>query len=185
MHNFKQLVDETVNIKNELVRCHTDLKNNLIDKGVEVTDSDKMSNLIGKVNSINTRKYGVSFFKPIYSIPETKYDNTSTYSLRAEYIVRSKDKYIDCVRMTSKVRRYYSNSGKEYNFYLAIFINDELYIELNSDVTKEYVVETKVDSRLLALKNGDIIKLKTKSDSNSGYIEFLLEFGYASENLAD
>ena len=185
MANLKNLVDETSNIKNELVRCHTDLKTNLIDKGVEVTDSDKMSNLISKVNSINTRKYGVSFFKPIYSIPETKYNKSFTYYTRAEYIVRSKDKYIDCVRMTSKVKRYYSNSGKEYDFYLAIFINDELYIELNSGLTKEDVVEKKIDSRLLALKNGDIIKLKTKSDSNSGYIEFLLEFGYASENLAD
>ncbi len=52
MDGFKQLVDETSNIKNELVRCHTDLKNNLIDKGVEVTDSDKMSNLIGKIGTI-------------------------------------------------------------------------------------------------------------------------------------
>ncbi len=36
MATLKQLVDETANIKNELIACHTDLKTNLIDKGVEV-----------------------------------------------------------------------------------------------------------------------------------------------------
>ena len=53
MATLKQLVDETTNIKNELIDCHTDLKNNLINKGVEVTNNDKMSNLIDKINDIS------------------------------------------------------------------------------------------------------------------------------------
>ena len=54
MATLKNLVDETTNIKNELKECHTNLKNNLIEKGVDIlpTNSKKMSNLIEKVKSI-------------------------------------------------------------------------------------------------------------------------------------
>ena len=54
MATLKSLVDETGNIKNELVECHTNLKNNLIAKGVECSDNDKMSSLIDKVNDLKT-----------------------------------------------------------------------------------------------------------------------------------
>ena len=43
MATLKSLVDETGNIKNELAECHANLKNNLIAKGVECGDNDKMS----------------------------------------------------------------------------------------------------------------------------------------------
>ena len=51
MATLKSLVDETTNIKNELKECHTNLKNNLIEKGVECSDTDKMLSLIGKVKN--------------------------------------------------------------------------------------------------------------------------------------
>ena len=43
------LVSELNNIADELVECHTNLKNNLIAKGVECSEEDKMSSLIDKV----------------------------------------------------------------------------------------------------------------------------------------
>lgn len=52
MDGFKQLVDETSNIKNELVRCHADLKTKLKAKDVDVLETDKMADLINKVNTI-------------------------------------------------------------------------------------------------------------------------------------
>lgn len=52
MTTLKSLVDETTNIKDELVTCYTNLKNNLVDKGVEVLPSDKMLILIDKVGDI-------------------------------------------------------------------------------------------------------------------------------------
>lgn len=54
MATLKNLVDETTNIKNELVVCHTNLKNNLLLKGVEVANQDKISTLINKVNNVET-----------------------------------------------------------------------------------------------------------------------------------
>jgi hypothetical protein len=54
MATLKSLVDETTNIKDELVECHTNLKNNLIAKGVECSDNDKMLSLIDRVEEIST-----------------------------------------------------------------------------------------------------------------------------------
>lgn len=56
MTTLKNLVDETTNIKDELVECHNNLKNNLIEKGVECSDTDKISSLIDKVNDIQLKK---------------------------------------------------------------------------------------------------------------------------------
>lgn len=56
MATLKQLVDETTKIKNELKTCHTNLKNNLIDKGVECRDTDKLLSLVGKVGEIELGK---------------------------------------------------------------------------------------------------------------------------------
>lgn len=52
MSTLKQLVDETTNIKNELVTCHTNLKKNLTLKGISVSSSEKMSSLVSKVANI-------------------------------------------------------------------------------------------------------------------------------------
>ena len=54
MATLKSLVDETSSIKDELIECHTNLKNNLIAKGVECSDTDKILSLIDKVGDINT-----------------------------------------------------------------------------------------------------------------------------------
>ena len=49
MATLKSLVNETTNIKNELKTCHTNLKDNLISKGVTILNSDKMINLSDKI----------------------------------------------------------------------------------------------------------------------------------------
>ena len=56
MATLKSLVDETTNIKDELKACHSNLKNNLIAKGVECSDTDKISALVDKVNAIETNE---------------------------------------------------------------------------------------------------------------------------------
>lgn len=62
MSTLKQLVDETTNIKNELKTCHANLKTNLIDKGVECRDTDKLLRLANKVGEI---ELGKKFIKGI------------------------------------------------------------------------------------------------------------------------
>ena len=60
MATLKQLVDETTKIKNELKTCHTNLKNNLINKGVECSNTDKLLSLVGKVGEIELGKKFIS-----------------------------------------------------------------------------------------------------------------------------
>lgn len=51
MATLKNLVNETTNIKDELITCHTNLKNNLVDKGISVSSSDKLATLVDKVKN--------------------------------------------------------------------------------------------------------------------------------------
>ena len=68
MATLKELVNETTNIKDELKTCHTNLKNNLVEKGVECSDNDKMLSLINKVEQIKT---GSKFASGISSINQS------------------------------------------------------------------------------------------------------------------
>ena len=77
MATLKSLVDETSNIKNELKNCHTTLKNNLIEKGVEVLPSYKMSTLISKINNI--KGYILSAQESSNTIIFGKYTGNLTY----------------------------------------------------------------------------------------------------------
>lgn len=54
MATLQELVNETTNIKDELVECHDTLKNNLIEKGIECGEEDKLAILVGKVSEINS-----------------------------------------------------------------------------------------------------------------------------------
>ena len=56
MSTLKQLVDETTNIKNELVTCHANLKNNLLHKNIDFLPTDKFSTLISKIKNITNVK---------------------------------------------------------------------------------------------------------------------------------
>lgn len=56
MSTLKQLVDETTNIKNELKTCHANLKNNLIEKSIECSSTDKLLSLVNKVGEIELGK---------------------------------------------------------------------------------------------------------------------------------
>lgn len=79
MTTLKNLVDETTNIKNELVTCHTNLKNNLIEKGVECSDSDKLINLIDKIDNISIAKNVVASNNDIFY---SEYCDTLSTSLK-------------------------------------------------------------------------------------------------------
>lgn len=56
MATLSQLVTETTTIKNNLVSCHTNLKNNLTKKGVQCSSTDKLLSLANKVGEIELGK---------------------------------------------------------------------------------------------------------------------------------
>ena len=87
MATLKNLVDETTNIKNELKTCHTNLKNNLIDKGVDVSSGDKLSALVDKIKNIKTVSFNVGETTTLYNNTETEMIKGTTYTyFNKEYI---------------------------------------------------------------------------------------------------
>lgn len=56
---LKELVDETGIIKNDLVSCRDNLKNNLSNKGIDVATTNKMQALVEKVNEIEVEKHSL------------------------------------------------------------------------------------------------------------------------------
>lgn len=75
--NLKQVIEHSKEIKKEIEYQSLKLKNNLIKKGVECSDSDKMSSLVDRVNNIKGFKMVPG---DTYSIPEfvSKSNNTTT-----------------------------------------------------------------------------------------------------------
>ena len=86
MPTLKSLVDETSNIKNELVNCYDNLKTNLIAKDVEVLPTDKILNLINKVGNM---ELGKKWATQDITIQIGDGDNTSSintsYTLNANF----------------------------------------------------------------------------------------------------
>ena len=79
MATLKSLVDETTVIKNELKSCHTNLKNNLIAKGVVCSGSDKVSDLVNKINKITSISSVVCGDNYIERVDNNVYYPNSTY----------------------------------------------------------------------------------------------------------
>lgn len=94
MATLSELVSKTTQIKNDLVTCHTNLKNNLTKKGVECSDTDKLLSLVDKIERIQTGK------KFISGIAYQNFDNSKIFNTvcingysrnaRFNYIVLSK-----------------------------------------------------------------------------------------------
>lgn len=87
MATLSQLVTETTTIKNNLVSCHTNLKNNLTKKGVQCSSTDKLLSLVNKVGEIEP---GKKFIKGIayQNADNSRFFNTvceSGYSRNARF----------------------------------------------------------------------------------------------------
>ena len=166
MATLKSLVDETTNIKNELVECHNNLKNNLIEKGVECSDTDKMSNLIDNVASIHGYKI-TEIDTGIEAIP-IQYGTDGTFN---KYT--SKTESIHCTLDTSEkiVDGYYNitingyNKSNNYKGTVNIYVNDVIV----SSFSFSSQSATSVTNKIL-LNEGDIISVKSyQVDSNTSF----------------
>ena len=78
MATLKSLVDETTDIKDELKACHSNLKNTLIEKGVECSDNDKMSSLIDKVGDVEQVNKVIASSKVLINANLATYTSTGT-----------------------------------------------------------------------------------------------------------
>lgn len=99
MATLKNLVDETTSIKNELVECYSNLKNNLTEKGVECSDADKMSSLIDLIHLIPSIPYPIKPGNDLNILYDTLiYDVNHDYSIPVTSF--SDFKYAGCYRIS-------------------------------------------------------------------------------------
>ena len=84
MATLKSLVDETTNIKNELVECRNTLKTNLEIKGISIDEQDNIITLIEKISDISTSKYFSSDFS--FNLPAGTTTQTHTRELDIDFI---------------------------------------------------------------------------------------------------
>ena len=167
MATLKSLVDETTNIKNELVECYTNLKNNLITKGIDVGSFDKLSALVGKIKDIAVVQITVGDSVSLYKDPRTySLSKVTEYTyFPAEYIFMSDGDY--------RLSVAYKSNGS-FNAYVKFVILDEndlmVYEEefFNKD-TSYLTVITDVTN----VKKGYKFKVMGKTDSSSSGLVYI------------
>ena len=158
MTTLKSLVDETTNIKNDLKTCHSNLKNNLIAKGVEVSSGDKLSALIDKVSSIIG--YRVSEITTEVQAVLDSYEASTTGNKYATTITTYCEFNPIKVSGTCYVSIYGKNISTEPSNWgtLYVYVNDELSKTFQFNSTVSSWVNCKINANA-----GDIISLRFKT----------------------
>lgn len=171
MSTLKSLVDETTNIKNELVTCHTDLKTILTDKSIDLTGNEKLLDLISEVGNISNKKWANGTAKFINTSISFNYTSGSTFN--SGYIELSNIGFKPSVVIAS-----YSNTLKD--------LLSVLYSPTNAYYTPcvKYVVGTygtgeltgnnrniKADSKVYV--NNSLIRIPCPWDSGSNTWEWI------------
>lgn len=149
MTTLKNLVDETTNIKNELVECHSNLKNNLIEKGVECSDTNKMSSLIDKIANIELgKKWASGNLGTYFYSNNNSLWKSVTVEMNLSFIPSMIFIFIDYSNSMTKaafiISNIYANSDKQYTTtsYSHFYINQvdsqsfNLNYKMNGTVTK-------------------------------------------------
>lgn len=172
MSTLKQLVDETTNIKNNIVNCNNVLREKLTSKGVNFENSDKHLTLINKIDAIEIKKFGANYFKLVNEFPalgnvRPPVDASHTLSEDIDVI------YVECVNT-----RAMTSVG---SITVSILINniqkDSYYIQCSEwsvDMTYRFC---------FAAKKNDVITIRVTS-SNGGNINrhsCKLYYGYCKE----
>ena len=162
MATLKNLVDETTNIKNELVECYTNLKNNLIAKGVECSDIDKMPTLIDKVASITRMPKCMPGDKHhLHYLELSSRQSTTSYYLATQETAFADGGY----RVKTLISSYQGKGGG---------VRFEI---VRNSVVVDYFEENKTGANVTFTKdftnvaNGDIIKIYFKTTGGWGELK--------------
>ena len=156
MSTLKNLVNETTNIKNELAECHNNLKNNLIEKGVECSDSDKISNLIDKISTI---AHVIRVDKGSGSIYENS--NSKAYTVNAEVL---HDSYVVRVpgTITAAIKGW-SDVSNNHDIIVRTERNGVVVFDKTTSISSYNETSPKtVSFAIQDIKSGDIVKAYIK-----------------------
>ena len=164
------LVGELNNIADELVECYANLKNNLIAKGVECNEDDKMSSLIEKTNSslyaVSITGVGDNYY---LKRDKTRYTIVGTNTLISTYEFNLSGDF----RISASFQEYYSSGGGRY---LA-----ELYRNGQKVNSVEFLISNHTAGSsfadILGVESGDELKFYARNYyNNNDYYGYLTEW---------
>lgn len=132
---LEELVDETTVIKNELVVCRDNLKNNLSNKGVDVSTTDKMQGLVEKVNDL--QKIIIEYSKPFMLLIDVNNGGVIfEYDCDSMAFIRSKK----CAPSSGYERQYLSKVFKnEIKLLTVVKDKKDIYLVRYSDLTEKHI----------------------------------------------
>lgn len=168
MSTLKQLVDETTNIKNELKTCHSNLKNNLVGKDVELTGNEKLLELISKTEDLNkivvTAGDETQFCNlgATYGVASTEYKTIRSFTIPTDGAFRIKSYTCFNGAFTST-----SNGDNYMKFVIQtngvdVWESEEISNFAGTNATPKYLTADSIH-----VKKGSILMIKTKAIGNS------------------
>lgn len=166
MATLKNLVDETTNIKNELVICHAELLKNINNLGINALNNDKILTLINKLENINPSKKVVASENVLSGMVK----EGSGITVRGkEYVVVGRF-YIG-LNGSIRVSTSLSSQNSNVTGYMVFNLirNGSIQYSSNQFTTKAEKVYCSYDFG--DVENGDIIEISVKTSHTSYYAE--------------
>lgn len=178
------IIDENVRIKDDISTCCANLKSKLIDAGASVENTDKLSDMIPKIESLTVRKYGAGYYRKVLNvnIPRASSSTNGNWVTNGTYTVNTKEKYVDVVKLFIQVRNGNTGGvGESYKCYGRILVNEQ---EVLSVYSLNYTYESV--EKVITLRRGDVVKIQSRSGSDSWReVTAWVSFGYIDSSFAD
>lgn len=171
MATLKSLVDETTNIKNELVTCYSVLKNMLIRKEVAIEENSKLIDLINKVNPLsNGFKAVVGEDFDFYCSTKEVRTPTSTdaiiqWTMGGDYTHSPTDTNLDNANVLLSFYGNQNNSGWPSQFKIEVIrseevVNEKIFYSSTTGYVK-YSCEVEI-------KRNDIVRMYVRQEKPGG-----------------
>ena len=186
MATLKSLVDETTNIKNEIVECRDSLKQILIDKNIETIENEcKLPNLIDKVNEL-----GDAPPPPLYLYKEGDECTNVTGGFETGMITTNGS----VQKLPTHLQLTTTSAGNYATFVTSTKINLSNYSKLVCRYKKTVVTSPRFSVGVLNSKNDNILtsSIAFSKDETLSQDEELIELniihissGYVAINVTD
>lgn len=147
MSTLKNLVNESTNIKNELIACYNNLKNNLISKGVQYSESDKLFDMVEKVGAIEAGgKWANGSFTIDYN---NRITSTKSFTINCDFTPRMffvRLNTVYCAREVTKnvfISNLFSTTiNEDTTYYITLRVSNISSTNFTISVEKNYANAT-------------------------------------------
>ena len=171
MATLKTLVDETTNIKNELIICYSVLKNMLIRKEVAIEEDSKLIDLIDKVNPLSNgfKVVAGEDFDFYYSATEvrtsTSPETVTKWTMGGNYTHSPTDTNLDNANVLLSFYGSQDNASWPSQFKIEVIRGEEIVNEKIFYPTTTGYVKYSCE---FEIKRNDIVRMYVRQEKEGG-----------------